>query len=106
MTTPIIIKDFPCLLFSKLIILVKVTGKLGNNYILVVTHALQGKKVFFKKCHEMHVPISVADPGFPIGGVDLRCGCFLAKMCAKTEEFGPVGGACAGHAPLDLPMYF
>ena len=31
--------------------------------------------------------------------------CFLAKMYVKTKELGPVGGgACARHAPLDLPM--
>ena len=42
----------------------------------------------------------MADPGFPVGGerepirggVDLRRGCFLVKMYAKTKEFGPVGG--------------
>ena len=41
----------------------------------------------------------MADPGFPVGGrgpvrggVDLRRGCFLAKMYAKMKEFGPVGG--------------
>ena len=25
----------------------------------------------------------------PLGGVDLRCGCFLVKMYAKMKEFGP-----------------
>ena len=33
------------------------------------------------------------------GGVDLWHGCFLVKMYAKTKELGPVGGACARHAP-------
>ena len=33
------------------------------------------------------------------GGVDLRHGCFSAKMYAKTKELGPVGGACTWHAP-------
>ena len=56
---------------------------------------------------------SVADPGFPIGGVDLlgghvdplggsvdpRCGHFSPKMCAKMKELGPVGGECTRHAP-------
>ena len=42
----------------------------------------------------------------PLGvGVDLRCGHFSVKMYAKTKELGPIGGACAGHAPLDPPMY-
>ena len=45
---------------------------------------------------------SVADPGFPVGGVcravgggggaDLRCGHFSAKTYAKTKELDPVGG--------------
>ena len=55
---------------------------------------------------------SVADPGFPVGGergpvmrgVDPQCGCFSAKMYAKTKELGPVGRVCTWHAPLDLPM--
>ena len=54
----------------------------------------------------------MADPGFPVGGgvdplgegVDLRRGRFSPKMYAKTKELGAVGGACAGHAPLDPPM--
>ena len=34
----------------------------------------------------------MADPGFPVGGgVDLRRGCFSAKMYAKTKEFGAIG---------------
>ena len=36
--------------------------------------------------------------------MDLQHGHFLAKMYVKTKELGPVGGACAGHGPLDLPM--
>ena len=35
---------------------------------------------------------AVADPGFPVGGVDLRHGCFLVKMYAKTKELGPMRG--------------
>ena len=53
----------------------------------------------------------MADPGFPVGGrapvrggMDLRRGHFSVKMYAKTKELGPIGGACAGHTPLDLPM--
>ena len=49
---------------------------------------------------------TLADPGFPVGGrgairggVDSRCGHFSAKMYAKMKELGPVGGACARHAP-------
>ena len=33
------------------------------------------------------------------GGVDLRCGCFLAKLYVKTKEFGPVGGRAPGTPP-------
>ena len=54
---------------------------------------------------------SVADPGFPIGGhgpirggMDLQCGCFLAKMCAKMKEFGPIGAHVPSMSPLDPPM--
>ena len=36
--------------------------------------------------------------------MDLRRGHFLVKMYAKTKELGPIGRACAGHAPLDPPM--
>ena len=53
--------------------------------------------------------LPVADPGFPVGGacthwggVDLRCGHFLVKMYAKMKELGPIGGACAGHAPPQI----
>ena len=38
------------------------------------------------------------------GGTNLRHGHFLAKMCAKTKELDPVGGAHAGGTPLDPPM--
>ena len=50
----------------------------------------------------------MADPGFPVGGggrapvrrgVDLRRWHFTVKMYVKTKELGPIGGACAGHAP-------
>ena len=34
-----------------------------------------------------------------MGGVDNpQCGCFLAEMCAKMKELGPVGGG------VDLPL--
>ena len=43
--------------------------------------------------------MSVADPGFPmgggvdpLGGVDLRHRRFSAKMYAKMKELGPIGG--------------
>ena len=49
--------------------------------------------------------ITVADPGFPVGGIDLRRGHFLLKMYAKTKELGSIGGN-AGHTPLDPPMYY
>ena len=51
---------------------------------------------------------TVADPGFPVvgggvhqlgGGVDLRCGCFLVKMDAKTKELGPIGGGVRPARP-------
>ena len=39
-----------------------------------------------------------------LGGANLRCVHFLAKMYAKTKEMDPVGGARADGAPLDPPM--
>ena len=47
----------------------------------------------------------VADPGFPVEGgrVDLRHGCFSAKMYAKMKELGPIGGVRLA-SPLDPPM--
>ena len=48
---------------------------------------------------------------FPWGGVDLVRGAvdprggYVSKILhVKTKESGPVGGVCAGCAPLDLPM--
>ena len=34
-----------------------------------------------------------------LGGFGLQRGQFSVKMYAKTKELGPVGGACARHAP-------
>ena len=40
--------------------------------------------------------VSVADPGFPLGGmdlfggVDLQCRHFLVKMYVKMKELGPI----------------
>ena len=36
-------------------------------------------------------------------GMDLRRECFLVKMYVKTKELGPIGGACARHAPPPPP---
>ena len=38
------------------------------------------------------------------GRMDLRPGCFLAKMYAKMKEFGPIGGGMHLARPLDPPM--
>ena len=50
--------------------------------------------------------LPVADPGFPVGGrgprrggVDSRGGYISKIFYVKMKEFGPLGGACAGHAP-------
>ena len=42
---------------------------------------------------------AVADPGFPVGGVDSQGGYVSKILYVKTKEFGPLGGACAGHDP-------
>ena len=55
---------------------------------------------------------TVADPGFPVGGgVDLvgggvdSQGSYVSKILyVKMKELGPLGGARAGHTPLDPPM--
>ena len=41
----------------------------------------------------------MVDPGFPMGGVDLRCGCFSPKMYTKMKELGPVVG---GGPPMQV----
>ena len=49
----------------------------------------------------------VADPGFPVEGVDLvegadsRDGYVSKILYVETKEFGPLGGTCAGPRPLD-----
>ena len=52
--------------------------------------------------------ISVADPGFPVGGggVDLQRRCFSVKMYAKMKELGPIGGGVRpSRPPPDPPMH-
>ena len=52
--------------------------------------------------------IAVADPGFPVGGGGGHgplTWALLVKMYAKMKELGPIGGACTGHTPPDLPMH-
>ena len=49
--------------------------------------------------------IAVADPGFPVGGHGHPMWVLFGKMCVKTKEFGPIGGVCTRHAPLDPPMH-
>ena len=47
----------------------------------------------------------VADPGFPVGGVDLRRGHFSVKMYAKRKELFPRGvGGVRRAGPLNPPM--
>ena len=46
---------------------------------------------------------SVADPGFPVGGVDSQ-GSYISKILyVKTKESGPLGGVCRAR-PLNPPM--
>ena len=63
--------------------------------------------ILFKFGGQTSLP--VADPEFPVGGVDLvggidfRGGYISKILCVETKESGPLGvgrGACAGHAPL------
>ena len=54
--------------------------------------------------------MSVADPGFPIGGVDLvedvdSQGDYISRILyVKTKESGPLGRGARWARPLDLPM--
>ena len=53
------------------------------------------------------IVLTVADPGFPVGGgrrpvgggAELRHVCFSAITYAKSQELDPVMGARAGGAP-------
>ena len=44
----------------------------------------------------------------PLGGANLRCGHFSAKMYVKTKELGPIVGGGGQHVlaapPLDPPL--
>ena len=65
-----------------------------------------------KNCEsfEKRIRNSVADLGFPVGGVDLVGGRGLPRwLCFENfvywnERIWTLRGACAGHAPLDPPM--
>ena len=41
----------------------------------------------------------VADPGFPVGGVDSRGGYVSKILYVKTKESGPLGGRTPGTPP-------
>ena len=41
----------------------------------------------------------------PLGGMDPQCGGFLAKMCVKTKELGPVGGRVPGTPPRSANVH-
>ena len=53
--------------------------------------------------------LPMADPGFPVGGGGggwtPDTGDFWRKCMQKRKDWVHVGGACAGHAPLDPPMF-
>ena len=56
--------------------------------------------------------ITVADPGFPvggdvdlIGGMDSRGDYFSKILYVKMKEFGFLGGRAPGTPHLDPPMY-
>ena len=54
----------------------------------------------------MYRPITVADPGFPVGGRGPPTWALFGENVCENERIGSHGGggACAGHAPLDPPM--
>ena len=64
-----------------------------------------------KECYGLFL-LSVADPGFPVGGrapvrgvVELQHRRFLVKMYAKTKESGPIGGRVPGTPPRSANDY-
>ena len=64
----------------------------------------------YRECGKTVCKISVADPGFPVGGergphrgggVHSRGGYVSKTLYVKMKESGPLGGgACAGHLPM------
>ena len=61
---------------------------LGGIGTLTIAHFRAGSRIFRR-----------GGRGPILGGFGLQRGHFSVKMYAKTKELGPVGGACAGHAP-------
>ena len=59
---------------------------------------------------ELTGSFAVADPGFPVGGVDLVGGMdsqggYISKILyTEYERIRTLRQACAGQAPLDSPM--
>ena len=62
--------------------------------------------LFYGDSKQIHK--SVADPRFPVGGMDLVVGggawtpeaaMFRKILYVKMKESGPLEGRCAGHAP-------
>ena len=41
----------------------------------------------------------------PLGGANLRCGCFLAKTYAKMKELDPIGGRTLVAPPGSANRY-
>ena len=56
------------------------------------------------------VCITVADPGFPVGGMHPLGGhgppTWAVKMYVKMKELGPIGGGVRPARPLDPPMHY
>ena len=64
-------------------------------------HFADGVQQRFAWIHSLLCTLCSKDPGFPIGwgampiplgGINIRCGHFLAKTYEKTKELGHVGG--------------
>ena len=60
-----------------------------------------------RKFHSNCISITVADPGFPVGGrgphrgdVDSRGGYISKILYVKTKESGPLGGGVCRALPL------
>ena len=61
----------------------------------------------FEECNKLFGNLelnALADPGFPVGGVDSRGGYVSKLLYIETKESGPFRGEHApGTPPLDLP---
>ena len=77
-----------------------------GTQVLVESSRIGGLFVRQGVSHERGNKFTVADPGFPVGGRGPPMQALFGKNVCENERIGSWGGACAGHASLDLPMVY